>query len=133
MQCATHAAEFLAAACASWSAVHEVRQRRPVTGRFGSAIPVDQNHAAVPGRGAQYQLASNIVVVGNNGTDKAAVAAARELDRLIQVCVREYRAHRTESFYRMYGGCRQGAFAMEQRGHEKRTFLNVGIDQLDQL
>ena len=109
----------------------EVRQRRPVTGRFSGAMTVDDNHASMPCSGAEYEFARDLIVIGNNRADQAAVAEARQLDCLIQVFVRQHGAHRSECFNRMHGSRGQWPLAVEQGGHEECPFFGVSIDHFE--
>ena len=101
-----------------------------MTGRCGGTVAVDDQHTAMPGSSAEHELARNVIVIGNNGADQAALPEARQLDCFIQVLVREDSAHRSECLDRMHGSRGQRVFAVEQGGHEKRPFFNVGVDQV---
>ena len=54
VQHAAHAAHLLAAAGATRTAVHEVRQRRAVAGRLLRAVAIDEHEPAVIRRGAEH-------------------------------------------------------------------------------
>jgi hypothetical protein len=49
-------AHFLAAPGAPRSAVHQQGQGRAVAGRFGRAVPVEHENAAVHGRGLEHEV-----------------------------------------------------------------------------
>ena len=74
VQHAAHAAHLLATAGASRPAVHQMRQRRAVPGRFLRAVAVDDHEPAVIRRGAEHDLARHVVVRGEQRADEAAAA-----------------------------------------------------------
>ena len=82
MQHAADAAELLAAAGAARTAVHERRERRTVAGRFLRAMPVHDQHAAVVRREPEHESRRDSVVGREHRTGEAAVAAARNRDRI---------------------------------------------------
>ncbi len=79
---AADAAHLLAPARASGTAVHQVRQRRAVTGRFLRAVAVHHHDAPVIRRKPEHQARGRDLIGREHGAREAAVAAARQRDRL---------------------------------------------------
>ncbi len=97
VQHAAHAAHLLAAAGASRTAVHQVRQRRSVSGRLLRAVAVDEQHPAVirpPCRGRLSRAVSSLAVKSEPTSEprpRLASSIASSTER-----VRHHRVHRAE-------------------------------------
>src|ERR1700741_1898461 len=63
VEAAAHAAHLRTAPGAAWAAVHEHRQRGAVAGGLGGGVIVEDEEAAVPGRGAKHDLAGEVRVL----------------------------------------------------------------------
>ena len=96
MHDAAHAAHFLTSARATRAAMDQHRHRRAVTGGFLRAVAVHDQHAAVIAAGTHDHLAREVVVAGEDRTDKAALAACGEFDDIIDAVVGHHGGNRTE-------------------------------------
>ena len=64
--------------------------------RFGGAVPVDDDHAAVERGSAEDKFACDTIVIGDDRAGQAAFAELCELDCLVQAVVRQHGADRAE-------------------------------------
>ncbi len=126
---AAQAAQLLAAAGATGSAVHQVRERRAVARVGAAAALVDDQHPAVVAGDAEREVAGLGKVRGEHRRDQAAVAQRREVDRVVEGVVAQDRGDRAE---RLDGVDRRGIGLRcdEQRGREERAALGVGAEEL---
>ena len=124
----THATHLLAAPGATRTAVHEVRQRRPVPGRLGGAVAIDDDHAAMVGGRAENKFAGDTVVAGHDGTCKTAFAHARQLNGFVERVIGQNGANRAKRLDGVHRARAQRLIAVQQRRHEERAFLRAGTD-----
>jgi hypothetical protein len=82
---AADAAQFLAAAGASRAAMDHVRQRRAVAGGLLGAVAVVDIDAAMGGAGINQQRAGDGGIMGDDGSDEAALAAVHQLTRVGEI------------------------------------------------
>src|SRR5215207_11217761 len=99
---AAHAAEFLAAAGASRSAMDHVWHRRAMTGLFLGTVAIDQHQAAMEGADAENEIGRRSGIVGVEGGHEAAVAAIGQGHGLIETVIAHHGANRAESLDTMY-------------------------------
>jgi hypothetical protein len=84
---AADAAELLAAAGATRSAVDQVRQRAAVAGRLGRVVPVEHEDAAVEGGRPQHDGAHEGGVVADHAGDQGTPAQREQVDDLLGAVV----------------------------------------------
>ena len=101
---AADAAELLAAAGASRSAMDHMRHRRAVAGLLLGTVAVDQHEASVEGADAEDEIGRRGGIVGVEGGDETAVAAIGESHGLIEPVIAHHRADRTEGLDAVHVG-----------------------------
>ena len=72
---------------------------------------------------------ATVVVIRDDRAARLPSPSARQLDGLVEVVVGQHRADRAERLDRVHRFCVQRLLAVQQRRHEERAFVGVGIDE----
>jgi glycyl-tRNA synthetase beta chain len=122
---AAHAAEFLAAAGTSRSAMDHVRHRRAMTGLLLGTVAVDQHQTAVERADAEDEVGCRGGIIGVEGGHEAAVAAIGQGHGLIETVIAHYGADRAEGLDAMHVGGADRVWAMQQERRNEGAALPV--------
>ena len=94
-------------------------------------MSIDDDHAAVIRGRAKHEFTCDIVIVCDDRTREAAFTEFGEFNGFIDRVVRQHCADGAESLDGVYGFRGQRLLAMQQRWHEERAFLAIGIDDVE--
>ena len=95
------ATQFLTAAGTSRTAVDKIGQGRTVTRRLPGTVPIDHQHATVPGRTTEYEGFRLLIIPGKNRTHQGAFAPACQCHSVFDGGIRHDRGHRPEGLHRV--------------------------------
>src|SRR5688572_13991705 len=125
MEHAANAAHLLAATRATRTAVHEMRQRRAVTGRLLRGRTIGDQDATVIWREPEHDRTRYLRIGSEHRSGEAAGTAPRQRDRTRDVVARHDRADRTERLDRMHRSSLLRIAAQQQQRWHERTAVRV--------
>src|SRR5262245_40089951 len=131
VQYAADSTHFFAAAGATGSAVHQVRQRRPMAGRLLGAVPIHDQHPTVIRREAEYQTRRDCIVRTEYGPREAAFSATRQGNGIVDRAIRDDCTDGPEGFHRMNWPGTRGIRTQEEHRRDESTALAIAACRLE--